>query len=255
MWTTKHHHPYISLDLPHLVTILLALSIIWGKKMSLTYSLKCVVSFSGGISSSQVIHCRYVLGFIVLLRVSSINLNTVNTTVWHQSKIQWCNDSSFISRFLGSVVTNTAGNCHQNYLVLLQLKCLDLSLKISSNHMLEMPSQSLVSCWRLIFPVSHHNLPLHLPTWESASKHVRWMWYNTYCRNLQSSSVKLCTYAICTERLKQSTAEQEKNTFWPEGGFMMKIMLLLLYICKITPLSHIWRSLHCVHSLSFMTLV
>lgn len=55
------------------VTILSALSIIGGKNLSLTLSLKCVLSFSGGT-----------------------DFNTASTTIWLQSKTHWHNDPSFL---------------------------------------------------------------------------------------------------------------------------------------------------------------
>ena len=46
--------------LPRLVTILSTLSIMWKKNLSLTYPLKCALSFPGEISSSEVKWSRHV---------------------------------------------------------------------------------------------------------------------------------------------------------------------------------------------------
>ena len=83
--------------------ILSTLSAIYNKKW-LSSSLKCVVSLSGGISSSEVIRRRH-LG---LECDSPINFNTAVNAVWSQSEIQWHYDPPFIFKFLSLIQEHCA---------------------------------------------------------------------------------------------------------------------------------------------------
>lgn len=75
-----------------MITMLSALSFILGGKERkwLTFSLKCVLTFSGSISSSDV--CMF-FSFCVFLHASTIDFRL--------QKIQLCNDPSFVFKFLG----------------------------------------------------------------------------------------------------------------------------------------------------------
>lgn len=59
------------------------------------------LSFSGGISSSKV----DMFELSVFLHTSSIYIKTAGTTVWHQSKIQWQNDPSYVFKVSWREVT------------------------------------------------------------------------------------------------------------------------------------------------------
>ena len=66
------------------------------KDLCLPYSLKCVLSFSGGISLSEVFDTD-MLGFSVFVHASPSNVNTAVTAGYPQSEIQWRNGPSFRS--------------------------------------------------------------------------------------------------------------------------------------------------------------
>ena len=86
-------------DLPRLITMFSARQSLRWRNQCLTNTLKYFLSFSGGISSPEVIRCGYVGGFFVFLHASPIDFNKADITVWPQSKNQGRHDLTFFFRF------------------------------------------------------------------------------------------------------------------------------------------------------------
>ena len=54
------------------------------------------------------------LGFNVFNQESPVGFNTTDTTVWHQSKMWWCNELFFFLRFLVHDVQLPEVSCHHS---------------------------------------------------------------------------------------------------------------------------------------------